>query len=44
MKLAKLLEGVSVSKLFQTMFGQMAVTQDITLAGLQYRFPQSAAE
>lgn len=36
MKLAKLLEGVSVSKLFQTMFGQMAVTQDISLAGLQY--------
>ena len=36
MNLAKLLEGVSVSKLFQTMFGQMAVTQDIMLAGLQY--------
>jgi len=36
MKLAKLLDGVSVSKLFQTMFGQMAVTHDVELGGVQY--------
>ncbi|MCX7983793.1 MAG: UDP-N-acetylmuramoyl-L-alanyl-D-glutamate--2,6-diaminopimelate ligase [Bacteroidetes bacterium] len=36
MKLAQLLEGVQVTKLFQTMYGQMVVTQDVTIANVQY--------
>ncbi len=36
MKLAKLLEGVQVTKLFQTVYGQMVVTQDITISSLEY--------
>jgi UDP-N-acetylmuramoyl-L-alanyl-D-glutamate--2,6-diaminopimelate ligase len=36
MKLAQLLEGVRVTKLFQTVYGQMVVTQDSTIAGIQY--------
>lgn len=36
MKLAQLLEGVQVTKLFQTVYGQMVVTQDITIANVQY--------
>jgi UDP-N-acetylmuramoyl-L-alanyl-D-glutamate--2,6-diaminopimelate ligase len=36
MKLAQLLKGVTVTKLFQTMFGQMAVTHDIEVQAVQY--------
>ena len=36
MKLALLLEGVTVSKLFQTMYGRMVVTQDVEVSKLQY--------
>lgn len=36
MKLAQLLDGVSVIKLFQTVYGQMVVTQDITIANVHY--------
>ncbi|RPI06541.1 MAG: UDP-N-acetylmuramoyl-L-alanyl-D-glutamate--2,6-diaminopimelate ligase [Ignavibacteriae bacterium] len=36
MKLSQLLEGVTVSKLFQTMYGQMVVTHDVEVGGVQY--------
>jgi UDP-N-acetylmuramoyl-L-alanyl-D-glutamate--2,6-diaminopimelate ligase len=36
MKLSQLIEGVTVSKLFQTMYGQMVVTHDMEVGGLQY--------
>ena len=36
MKLGTLLEGVSVSKLFQTMFGQMVTTHDVEVGHLHY--------
>jgi UDP-N-acetylmuramoyl-L-alanyl-D-glutamate--2,6-diaminopimelate ligase len=36
MKLAQLLEGVTVSKLFQTMYGQMVVTHDVEVGRVQY--------
>ncbi len=36
MKLSQLLEDVTVTKLFQTMYGQMAVTQDVEISKLQY--------
>jgi UDP-N-acetylmuramoyl-L-alanyl-D-glutamate--2,6-diaminopimelate ligase len=36
MKLGRLLEGVTVSKLFQMMYGRLMVTQDIEVRKLQY--------
>jgi UDP-N-acetylmuramoyl-L-alanyl-D-glutamate--2,6-diaminopimelate ligase len=36
MRLSKILENVTVTKLFQTNYGQMAVTQDIEIGGVQY--------
>lgn len=36
MKLAQLLEGVRVTKLFQTMFGRMVVTHDVEVHRIQY--------
>ena len=36
MELSKLLEGVHVTKMFQTMFGRMVVTHDIEVRQLQY--------
>ena len=36
MTLSKLLEGVTVSKMFQTMFGQMVVTHDVEVSHIQY--------
>lgn len=36
MMLAKLLEGVTVSKMFNSLFGQMVVTQDIDVRRIQY--------
>ncbi|MBI3578582.1 MAG: UDP-N-acetylmuramoyl-L-alanyl-D-glutamate--2,6-diaminopimelate ligase [Ignavibacteriales bacterium] len=36
MKLAQLLEGVKVAKLFQTMFGRMVVTHDVEVHRIQY--------
>ena len=36
MKLSRLLEGVPVSKMFQTMFGKMVVTHDVEVRALQY--------
>jgi UDP-N-acetylmuramoyl-L-alanyl-D-glutamate--2,6-diaminopimelate ligase len=36
MKLAQLLEGVRVSKMFQTMFGRMVVTHDVEVRAIQY--------
>jgi UDP-N-acetylmuramoyl-L-alanyl-D-glutamate--2,6-diaminopimelate ligase len=36
MKLSQLLEGVTVSKLFQTMYGQMVVTHEVEVNKLQY--------
>lgn len=36
MKLSPLLEGVQVTKLFQTMFGRMVVTHDVEVNTLQY--------
>jgi UDP-N-acetylmuramoyl-L-alanyl-D-glutamate--2,6-diaminopimelate ligase len=36
MHLSVLLEGVQVVKLFQTVFGQMVVTQDVQIHGVQY--------
>ena len=36
MKLSQLLEGVTVSKLFQTMYGQMVVTHDVEVGRMQY--------
>lgn len=36
MKLSQLLEGVTVSKLFQTMYGQMVVTHEVEIHKLQY--------
>lgn len=36
MKLSQLLENVTVSKLFQTMYGQMVVTQDVEVNNVQY--------
>ena len=36
MKLAQLLEGVRVTKLFQTMFGRMVVTHDVEVQSIQY--------
>ncbi len=36
MKLSRLLENVVVTKLFQTMYGQMVVTQDVEISKLQY--------
>lgn len=36
MKLAQLLEGVPVTKMFQTMYGQMIVTHDAEIRSIQY--------
>ncbi len=36
MKLSQLLEGVTVTKMFQTMYGQMVVTHDVEINKLQY--------
>ena len=36
MKLSQLLEGVTVSKLFQTMYGQMVVTHEVEISNVQY--------
>ena len=36
MKLSQLLEGVTVSKLFQTTYGQMVTTQDVEVSKVQY--------
>ena len=36
MKLSSLLENVTVSKLFQTMYGQMVVTHEVEIGRLQY--------
>ena len=36
MKLSQLLEGVTVSKLFQTMYGQMVVTHEVEIGAVQY--------
>jgi UDP-N-acetylmuramoyl-L-alanyl-D-glutamate--2,6-diaminopimelate ligase len=36
MKLGQLLEGVTVTKLFQTMYGRKVVTQDIEVSRIQY--------
>jgi UDP-N-acetylmuramoyl-L-alanyl-D-glutamate--2,6-diaminopimelate ligase len=36
MKLSKLLAGVPVTKLFQTMYGRMVVTQDVEINRIQY--------
>ena len=36
MKLAQLLTGVAVSKMFQTMYGRMVVTHDTEIHGIQY--------
>lgn len=36
MNLSKLLEGVQVSKLFQTMYGRMVVTHDVDVHAIQY--------
>ncbi len=36
MTLSKLLEGISVTKLFQTVFGQMVVTQEIEVRRIQH--------
>lgn len=36
MKLSQLLEGVSVTKLFQTMYGRMVVTHDVEVSKIQY--------
>lgn len=36
MKLAQLLQGVLVTKLFQTMFGRMVVTHDVEVSAIQY--------
>ncbi len=36
MTLSRLLDGVSVSKMFQTVFGQMVVTHDVEIAAIHY--------
>ena len=36
MKLSQLLDGVTVTKLFQTMYGQMVVTHDVEIGNVQY--------
>jgi UDP-N-acetylmuramoyl-L-alanyl-D-glutamate--2,6-diaminopimelate ligase len=36
MKLSQLLNGVTVTKLFQTMYGHMVVTQDVEIGRVQY--------
>jgi UDP-N-acetylmuramoyl-L-alanyl-D-glutamate--2,6-diaminopimelate ligase len=36
MKLAQLLEGVQVTKMYQSMYGRMVVTHDVEVSGLQY--------
>ncbi len=36
MKLSQLLDGVAVSKLFQTMYGQMVVTHEVEVSKVQY--------
>jgi len=36
MELSKLLEGVQVAKMFQTMFGKMVVTHDVEVRQIQY--------
>jgi UDP-N-acetylmuramoyl-L-alanyl-D-glutamate--2,6-diaminopimelate ligase len=36
MNLARVLEGITVTKMFQTMYGQMVVTHDVEVNGLQY--------
>jgi UDP-N-acetylmuramoyl-L-alanyl-D-glutamate--2,6-diaminopimelate ligase len=36
MKLSQLLEGVTVSKLFQTMYGQMVVTHEVEIGRVRY--------
>ncbi len=36
MKLSQLLEGITVSKLFQTMFGRMVVTHEVEVHAVQY--------
>ncbi len=36
MNLSELLQGVSVSKMFQTMYGKMVTTHDVKISGIQY--------
>ncbi len=36
MKLSQLLEGISVLKMFQTMYGKMVVTHDVEISGIAY--------
>lgn len=36
MTLSEVLQGVSVSKMFQTMYGKMVVTHDVKISGVQY--------
>ncbi len=36
MNLARILEGITVTKMFQTMYGQMVVTHDVEVNGVQY--------
>jgi len=36
MTLSKVLEGVAVTKLFQTMYGKMVVTHEVEIRGIQY--------
>ncbi|MFZ4619838.1 MAG: UDP-N-acetylmuramoyl-L-alanyl-D-glutamate--2,6-diaminopimelate ligase [Bacteroidota bacterium] len=36
MTLSELLQGVSVSKMFQTMYGKMVTTHDVKVSGIQY--------
>lgn len=36
MTLSKVLEGVAVTKLFQTMYGKMVVTHEVEISGIQY--------
>ena len=36
MTLSELLQGVSVTKMFQTMYGKMVTTHDVKISGIQY--------
>ena len=36
MTLSDLLQGVSVTKMFQTMYGKMVTTHDVMISGIQY--------
>lgn len=36
MNLSEVLKGVSVTKMFQTMYGKMVITHDVTVSGIQY--------